>query len=32
MELLMVDEENKILSDLDSTDVFTMRNRIKNYI
>lgn len=28
----MIEEEKRILSDLDSTDVFNMRGRIKNYI
>jgi hypothetical protein len=27
-----MDEEMLILSDLDTTDIFKMRNRIKNYI
>lgn len=32
MEKLMEDEENNIISDLETTEIFKMKGRIKNYI
>jgi hypothetical protein len=32
MEKILVDEENAILSDLETTDIFKLKGRVKNYI
>ena len=32
MEKILEDEENAILSDLETTDIFKLKGRVKNYI
>ena len=32
MEKILEDEENAIVSDLETTDIYKLKNRIKNYI